>query len=403
MVNCISNAQSKLSLKYSWLLLFWCLVVIVLRNPSLIAHPRFWAEEGEVYFQYAIHHTYLESLFKTHLGYFSLFSNSASILGTLVPLKTAPAVTTFLALVVQLIPMLLVVFGTSAYWDNVSKKIIICVLILTIPEAEIWLNTINSQFYLALSTVILLCEPTHEYRASSRAMVIVLLLLAFFSGPVSCFIAPLYVLKAYHTRSNWDTKIGMVAFVCAIIQASICIYLIKYEPSEARFTNFDSSNFVKSYLADFLGIIKVVGFNDKKNVGLALLPYVAYIFWINSKTRNGLLIVMSFLLLTFLSLGSALNMSGSPRYGFVPTFILFVLIINEIFNSSKSWSKNLAAIITIVMFTINIIFYQQGIQNNSNCYNWKDEVQLWENDSNYKPRISPCTGAKTWEVVLTNN
>lgn len=365
----INNIDHKISYTFKILFFLWFLLLIIIKNPDLIAHPRFWAEEGAVYFQYAIHHSFFESLFKTHLVYFSLFSNFASILGTLVPLKNAPLITTLLALVVQLVALLLVVFGNCIYWDNITKKLIICILILTIPETELRLNTINSQFYLALSVVILLCEPMHEYKVFTRAMVILLLLLAFFTEPVSCFLMPLFLLKALQTRNKWDIQVGIVAFVCSIIQASICIYLIIHEPSEARFTNFDIGNFIKSYLADFLGIIKVIGFNDKKNVGLVLLPYVVYLFWKNAKSKSGLLMAASFFLVTFLSLASALNMSGSPRYGFVPTFILLVLIINEIFHSSTKWSKNLATIITLVTFTINIIFYQSGIQVSckSNC------------------------------------
>ncbi|HET8706541.1 MAG TPA: hypothetical protein VFM46_09595, partial [Pseudomonadales bacterium] len=69
-----------------------------MRRPELFSHPRFWAEEGSVYFANAWHFVWYEVLFEPHLGYLSFFNNLAALIATTVPLKHAPLVTTIAAL-----------------------------------------------------------------------------------------------------------------------------------------------------------------------------------------------------------------------------------------------------------------------------------------------------------------
>lgn len=342
------------------------------------------------------------SITKPHLGYYSFMSNFSAYIATLVPLKFAPSVTTLIALLFQLIPLIIVINGRAIYWNTILKKVIVCVLIITLTESELWLNSINTQFHLALATFLILIEPINQYSLAKRIFSLFVLVLSLFTGPVACFLSPAFVLKAYLTKNKLDFQVAILVVCCAIIQGGICGYLMLYAPHGGRFTNLEIQNFVESYLSDFLGLLKVVGFNDKKNIGLVMLPYTIYLFYTISKQKEGILCIVGFMLLTFLSLGSALNMSGAPRYGFVPSFILFTLIINQLFENVTRWNKYLASIIVVLIFTINIVYYQHemNLPAENNCPDWKNEVAQWEMDKNYQPIIFPCDGTKVWRIKL---
>ena len=89
-----------------WLLFTIGAASIVLRCPRLFFEPRFWAEEGSVFFAYAFKHSALSALTRPDGGNYDLPRNLASILAVnLAPLEWAPLVTTLFAFGIQLIPL----------------------------------------------------------------------------------------------------------------------------------------------------------------------------------------------------------------------------------------------------------------------------------------------------------
>jgi hypothetical protein len=134
------------------LLLLASTLVIVLRAPALFLEPRFWAEEGAIYFSYAFRRPWYEVLFAPHLGYYALYPHLASLVATrTVELADAPLVTTSMALLAQLIPVTLILWSKAELWLGPARKIIgILIVIFTLSSGEIWLNSINSQFFFAL-------------------------------------------------------------------------------------------------------------------------------------------------------------------------------------------------------------------------------------------------------------
>ncbi|HXI26983.1 MAG TPA: hypothetical protein VNG89_01130, partial [Vicinamibacterales bacterium] len=57
---------------FALLTLAIALIVSYSRSPALLRSPRFWAEEGSVYYAYATAHGGVATLVAPHLGYFSL-------------------------------------------------------------------------------------------------------------------------------------------------------------------------------------------------------------------------------------------------------------------------------------------------------------------------------------------
>ena len=94
-----------------WLLFFLTLILVVFRQESYFTYPRFWAEEGVVFFSFARSHTLIQALLQPHLGYYSLFSNLAAIIAAkFTPLKNAPLATTLCAFLAQGLPLVLIIF-----------------------------------------------------------------------------------------------------------------------------------------------------------------------------------------------------------------------------------------------------------------------------------------------------
>ena len=119
------------------LALFLILVVILVwRAPNLLRAPRFWAEEGRVYFKFAYEHGFFRSLYFIHwwMGYLYLLPNiSAAIAAHMLPLEYAPFATTYAALVVQLIPFLIILYGKSTVFKRIPKKITACLILMFTP------------------------------------------------------------------------------------------------------------------------------------------------------------------------------------------------------------------------------------------------------------------------------
>jgi hypothetical protein len=83
-----------------------------------------------------------------------------------------------------------------------------------------WLNTINSQYFLALAAVVILLEPPAVGRAR-RWTYAAVVAVAGLSGPVAAFVAPLFVLKGWRTRSRPVLMLGIVAALCTLVQVSV--------------------------------------------------------------------------------------------------------------------------------------------------------------------------------------
>ncbi len=84
-----------------FVLLMW------LRAPSLLVHPRFWAEEGTYWFQYASTHSLMQDLFFLFppSGYLNLMANIGGVLSSatarFLKIEYAPLATTIAAFLVQ--------------------------------------------------------------------------------------------------------------------------------------------------------------------------------------------------------------------------------------------------------------------------------------------------------------
>lgn len=94
-------------------------------------------------------------------------------------------------------------------------------------------------------------------------------------------------------------------------------------------------------------------------------------------------------------------MAGATRYSYIPTCILFMLIISDAFDGefSKSLKKYITPVILIICIKINIDNYKGCMMYvyAPDYPKWKNEVAKWRADTTYNPRIHPAS--KEWKDV----
>ncbi len=192
---------------WRWVVLGLSMCVIVWRAPGLFTEPRLWAEEGTRYFRsayaYAESPQWYRSLFQVQRGYFALWPNlAATAAANLVPLEEAPRVTTALALLIQLAAVAILLWSESELWSHRGIKTLGVLAMIFAPlSGEIWLNTINSQFVLALIGFLILHANARQSQRL-RWLFQALLGIAGLTGIVSILLTPLFVFKALKEKSR---------------------------------------------------------------------------------------------------------------------------------------------------------------------------------------------------------
>lgn len=400
--------------------------LIFFREPGLFLDPRLWAEEGSLYFQYAYHHPWYESLFIPHLGYYSLFTNLASVIAAkLINLEWVAYFLMLASLFVQLIPFGIIWWSKSSVWDKSWKKGIgMAIVLLTLLSGEVWLNTINSQFYLSLVTFLILLEDfplstlkKWTYRA--------LLLVSGLTGMLSVFLLPVFLLSlAWINCKERRIQVGILMGT-GILQGFV--FLSRFTQDAlfySRFQGFEiellpSIVLLRSFFLPFIGphnsawlqqefLIPHAGspvlFLGSLIVILAVLVGFSHLI----QTKERVLYIGSYLSLICLSLVASLGETAeffdsvhlAQRYFYVPNVILVLMLFR---NTQMVYQKKLmmrcitSGLLLSLALMNGLIFYRYAMSYHYADPSWRDEVEQYRADPGYQLRIAP----KGWEVDLS--
>jgi hypothetical protein len=205
--------------------LFLCGVIAVgLRVPSLWSEPRFWEEEGYIFFQQAWNNGAIAGLTKLFAGYLDLSSNCPATLASFASLELAPLITTLCALVFQSIPVAIIAFSRAEFWQTPLRKLTGLALIITVPmTSEIWLNTTTSKVHLALAVALLLLEAKATYGWGRQLAYAALAFLSGLSSPMPCFLLPFALLEAYRTRTRLALGVAGGLLLATLIQGVLMV------------------------------------------------------------------------------------------------------------------------------------------------------------------------------------
>ena len=172
------------------------------RMPNVLLHGRLWAEEGKYFYARAAALPWYSALFMPLGGYLNLVATATPVVAhAFVPLAYTPWITTGVGLFFQCCPAILLVCSRDAWLSPWPVKLAGLLLVATAPMIEeVWLQTLHSQFHLALCCALILALdlPGPRLRLFSWA----LLFLAPLTGPLAGALLPLFGLRALIDRSK---------------------------------------------------------------------------------------------------------------------------------------------------------------------------------------------------------
>jgi hypothetical protein len=175
-------------------------IILFMRMPD-VRHGRFWAEEGKVFFASAAALPWWSALLRPYGGYLNIVVNAASVVAFhTVPLEDAPFVTTSIGLTFQCCPAIILLYSRDA-WLKSPWTVIAALLIIATPPfvSEVWLQSLHSQFHLALCCAIILALDISTLPMTWFTGII--LFLAPLCGPAAAALLPLFLARAALDRS----------------------------------------------------------------------------------------------------------------------------------------------------------------------------------------------------------
>lgn len=177
-------------------------ILLFLRMPDVLLHGRLWAEEGKIFFARAAAMRWFHALFLPYGGYLNLVANAGSILAWhIVPLEYAPWVTTSIGLMFQCCPAFLLVCSNDEWLRPWWAKITALLVLATPPMvSEVWLQTLHSQFHLALCCALILALNIPQRRIAWFSSGV--LFLAPLCGPAASALLPLFLARSAFERSR---------------------------------------------------------------------------------------------------------------------------------------------------------------------------------------------------------
>ncbi len=188
--------RSKEILPISTLVLAFIVFIVLIRYPSFVIEPRFWAEE-RLYFETFYHLSKWWEGFDTlqYPAYYNFLSRFGGFLASLFSLSYAPMATTLFGMLILISPLLIIFFTESKYWDNLEKKIILSAfLIFSCSTGEIWLNSTNPHFIFPVIIFLILLDENLESIAK-RFLYNFCILIGAISGPFGLLMSPFFLLR----------------------------------------------------------------------------------------------------------------------------------------------------------------------------------------------------------------
>lgn len=402
------------------------------RQPAFFSEPRFWAEEGRVFFARAWPTPWWEMLVSAPLLYFSFYTNVAVVLATFVPLEQAPLVTTLAALLAQTAPLVVLAVAIAPEWRDERRYVAMAIVLFASLTDEIWLTTLHSHYYFAVVAFLILLEPGDIGR--SRAILDAALVgLAALAGPVPCFLAPLFAWKAYRSSRRADVWQAAAVVGATLVQAGFVFADLhaRQLPIENLVTRgrqredamgglalaiVPCIGWMKTIVLPTLGVDIANAFGDAcESIGRGTSVVAGAVF---GATLSGLAalvvrwlalgvpsrvrwpVAASFALIaTFsiiLSTGDKRilleSASGSSRYAYVPAVILLVLLLHNVRFVRRERPSPRAVVSTVLLAVAlvgGVARYPTGMRWQHDWPRWRDQVAAWRRNPDHALRIWP--------------
>jgi len=409
----------KLDFKNKLILVLIFLIVCFFRSPYILTEGRMMAEDGQLYFKNAFENDFLDHLiyFAPNAGYYNFIANFLTEISTYFSIYKAPLIISYGSLIFIILPIILILFNNSYLFNNNLERVTLCLLLfITTPNTpEIWLNSINLQIYLFISSFLILYFKREAFLSKCLSKLIILV--SGLSGIYSCILTPFFFVKFYIKKKKNDFYNFIILLTCSFFQLSLIFYsklsnLLYVSKSQmvSEPINF-LSTFIYSYLIKpifgrelsyyFSDIF--FAFLEKKHLIILLFLFISssLLFLIKSSFLNFLKndnifksllgVYLSVMIVIFVG---ADNSPPTGRYATIPGLLILVLIYYLSINFPRRYIKYALKFLVLVSILVGAYEFRPHSKyirflDCINCPNWKNEIYKWELDTQYAIKIWP--------------
>ena len=409
----ISSLNKKFFLKnYKIILLILILILIFYRSPYIFINGRFVAEEGSFWFRNAYLFGPIKGFTQVFFGsgYFTLWPNVSSVIATLLPIEFSPFATVYMSFLIQLLLVLFIIFDESNFLKSNYDKFFGCLLTIITPPmvAEVWLNTLTSQVYFSLITILIYFQKESSVNFLKKISPIILLISGL-SSLIPCVLSPFFLYKYYFKKNLLNLLNASALIFSTLFQLCIYIYVkinnlelagsnLRYEITLDKIISYFYNVIIKTFFGRDLTQLTFSNFFDLTQLPtliFLLSTFMLIFIKFNFKKIRGDKI-LSILILFFIVQSLFVIYAGKDnqiqgRFALIPS-ILLLFITYRFYQISSGVTKLFFVI--LLFFSLTTGFYEYKVNNKYkhfleciDCPNWKNEIKKWKNDNSYKIKI----------------
>ncbi|MCK5002691.1 MAG: hypothetical protein KAS57_06680 [Gammaproteobacteria bacterium] len=193
-----------------------------MKSPELFTEPRFWAEEGRYYYSNIQKIDIFSSLLLIIRGNYQLLTNIIVLLSSMVPAQWAAYITTYLALCVALVPVLLLYYYQCiSKWPLFLPSLITSVYALMPQGYEVFFTATNVQWICSVSILIVCILPLEYENKNRHIATYAWLIICGLTGVTSVMLAPGFLLRGMLNSSRHHIQMGLLLSFFAIVHLVI--------------------------------------------------------------------------------------------------------------------------------------------------------------------------------------
>jgi hypothetical protein len=398
-------------------------LLVSLRCPWLMLHGRIFGEEGTVYLRTAWLSRPLPALIAPHLGYYALWPDLCGIFAAhLFSLSFAPLVMTWCAFLVELLTGYLVM--ECEVFTTVRAKAAALVVLLLAANLEVRLNTINSQFYLAVCAAIIFISRSDRLRLPRTAT----LVLGALTGPIVASLTPLFLVRAILTKSRGSILQASLLAVSATAQFAV---VLKELSAGVRRVSFEPAAIAPVFLVRYIcrsfftklgetaAMVVVLGqpsrywgarltwhfpMNETHILLWALVDilWIAGLAWITAdrSDRSSWWLLAMAVWLALFSMYGALGGTYrlSERYAFPSEVLIGLSLLLAVLKQHKTRFQKTAGAVLLTLFlasgTLEYVYYHRWIDEERPAVpEWTSQLSAWRRNPEQELLVWP----KGWQ------
>ena len=219
--------QKGLSLPWQLIVFGASIVAIFSRQPDLLLHAQFFAEDGWVWYQQAYNMHWLSSLGMAQAGYLQTLPRLVAGLTLLLPMQWAPLIMSLAGTVVQALPVAALLSRRCSHWGALPVRMLMAAVYLGIPDApEIHVVLTNAMWHFALlQAIVALSLPPLTWRG--RVCDLLLFSVGSLTGPFCLLLLPVVALYWWIRRQPWTLAVMAVLSLGSILQILVMVHAVR--------------------------------------------------------------------------------------------------------------------------------------------------------------------------------